>query len=108
MRAAEGEIKESRGGPLDEAGVRATMFTKEERREGMGGFGTRDKAWASRADRMPGKGKAHSAQGLRVRHDATATRKWGAKGPNTDDVRKACSEITRHTLRGQLNTGLGT
>ena len=36
MRAAEGEIKESRGGPLDEAGVRATMFTKEEKREGKG------------------------------------------------------------------------
>ena len=35
-RAAEGEIKESRGGPLNEAGVRATMFTKEEKREGKG------------------------------------------------------------------------
>ena len=44
MRAVEGEIKESRGGPLDEAGVRATMFTKEEKREGKGGSGTRDKA----------------------------------------------------------------
>ena len=33
----EEEIKESRGGPLDEAGVRATMFTKEEKREGKGG-----------------------------------------------------------------------
>ena len=71
-----GNKGEERGtGPLDEAAVRATMFTKEERREGMGGSGTRDKAWALRADRMPGKGKAHSAQGRRARHDAVAMQK---------------------------------
>ena len=34
MRAAKGEIKERRGGPLDEAGVRAVMSPKE---EGKGG-----------------------------------------------------------------------
>ena len=34
-----GNKGEERGrGPLDEAGVRATMFTKEERREGKGGL----------------------------------------------------------------------
>ena len=36
-RAVEGEIKERRGGPLEETDVRAVMFTKEERREGMEG-----------------------------------------------------------------------
>ena len=41
-RAAEGEIKESRGGPLDEAGVRAVVSPKEEGKEGEGGSGTRD------------------------------------------------------------------
>ena len=44
-RAAEGEIKESRGGPLNEAGVRAVVPPKVEgkEREG-GGSGTRDEA----------------------------------------------------------------
>jgi len=36
-RAVEGEIKERRGGLLEETDVRAAMFTKEERREGMEG-----------------------------------------------------------------------
>ena len=57
MRAAEGEIKESRGGPLDEAGVRATMFTKEEKREGKGGSGTGNDGAGQRADRTLGKEK---------------------------------------------------
>ena len=44
-RAAEGEIKESRGGPLDEAGVRAVASPKEERKEkGKGGSGMKDEA----------------------------------------------------------------
>jgi len=43
-RAAEGEIKESRGGPLDEAGVRAVVSPKEEGKEREGGSGTRDEA----------------------------------------------------------------
>ena len=42
MLAAEGEIKESRGGPRDEAGVRAVVSPKEEGKEGEGGSGTRD------------------------------------------------------------------
>ena len=73
MRAAEGKLKESRGGPLDEAGVRATMFTKEEKREGKGGpvRGTR------RESREPtgcwGKGATHNAQRRRALHDAAAT-----------------------------------
>ena len=33
MRAIEGEIKERRGGPLDEAGVRAVVSPKEEGNE---------------------------------------------------------------------------
>ena len=37
MRAAEGEIKERRGGPLDEAGMRAVVSPKEERKEREGG-----------------------------------------------------------------------
>ena len=38
MRAIEGEIKERRGGPLDEAGVRAVVSPKEERKgRGNGG-----------------------------------------------------------------------
>ena len=37
-RAVEGEIKERRGGgPLDEAGVRAVVLTKEDKRKGKGG-----------------------------------------------------------------------
>ena len=44
MRAAEGKIKESRGGPLDEAGVRALMSPKDEGKEREGGSGTRDEA----------------------------------------------------------------
>ena len=35
---------EGRGGPLDEAGVRAVMSPKEERKEREGGSGTRDEA----------------------------------------------------------------
>ena len=38
VRAAEGEIKERKGGPLDKAGVQAVVSPKEERKEGeMGG-----------------------------------------------------------------------
>ena len=36
-RAAEGEIKESRGGPLDEAGMRAVVSPKEEGKKREGG-----------------------------------------------------------------------
>ena len=43
-RAAEGEIKESRGGPLDEAGVRAVVLPKEKEKKREGGSGTRDEA----------------------------------------------------------------
>ena len=50
---------------------------KEERERGVR-YG--DEAWESRADRMPGKGKAHNVQGRRVRHDVAATRKQGVKG----------------------------
>ena len=39
-RAAEEEIKESRGGPLDEASVRAVVSPKEERK-GRGNGGVR-------------------------------------------------------------------
>ena len=39
-----GEIKERRGGPLDEAGVWAVVSPKEEGKEGEGGSGTRDEA----------------------------------------------------------------
>ena len=38
------EINESRGGPLDEAGVRAVVSPKEEEKEREGGSGTRDEA----------------------------------------------------------------
>jgi len=41
---AEGEIKERRGGPLDEAGVRAVVSPKEEGKEREGGSGMRDEA----------------------------------------------------------------
>ena len=52
-RAAEGEIKESRGGPLDEAGVRAVVSPKEEGKEReMGGVRYGDEARESGADRM--------------------------------------------------------
>ena len=44
MRAAKGKIKESRGGPLDEAGVRAVVSPKDEGNEREGGSGTRDEA----------------------------------------------------------------
>ena len=37
MRAAEGEVKERRGGPLDKAGVWAVVSPKEERKEREGG-----------------------------------------------------------------------
>ena len=37
-----GEIKESRGDPLDEAGVRAVVSPKEEGKERGGGSGTRN------------------------------------------------------------------
>jgi len=49
-RAAEEEIKERRGGLLDEAGVRAVVSPKGDGREGKGGSGTWDEAWESRAD----------------------------------------------------------
>ena len=40
-----GEINERRGGPLNEAGVRAVVSPKEERKgRGNGGSGTRDEA----------------------------------------------------------------
>ena len=39
-RAVEWEIKERRGGSLDEAGVRAVVSPKEERKEREGGSGT--------------------------------------------------------------------
>ena len=54
-RASGWEINESRGGPLDEAGVRAVVSPKEEGKEREGGSGTRDEVWESRADRMLGK-----------------------------------------------------
>ena len=43
-RAAEGKIKESRGGPLDEAGVRVVVLPKEKGKEREGGSGTTDEA----------------------------------------------------------------
>jgi len=49
-----GKIKESRGGPLDEAGVRAVVPTKGKKWRGRGS-GTKDEVWESRADRMLGK-----------------------------------------------------
>ena len=53
VRAAEGKIKESRGGPLDEAGVRAIVSPKEEGKEReMGGVRYGDEARESGADRM--------------------------------------------------------
>ena len=42
------------------------------------------------------KGKAHSAQGRRVWHDAMVMRKWGANGPDTDGVYRAHTVITQH------------
>jgi len=68
-------------GALDEGGMRATMFTKEERREGEEGSSAGTRRGGQEPTGCWGKGKAHSAQGRRVRHDAAATRKWGAKGP---------------------------
>ena len=58
-----GGIKGEERGPLDEAGVRATMFTKEEKGEGKGGvrYGERRCGAESRPDAK--KGKVHSAQG---------------------------------------------
>ena len=60
-RAAEGEIKESRGGPLDEAGVQAVVLPKEKEkeREGemRGGSGTGNDGAGQRADWTPGKEK---------------------------------------------------
>jgi len=44
-------------GALDEGGVRATMFTKEEKREGKGGSSTGNDGAGQRADRTPGKEK---------------------------------------------------
>ena len=39
-----GEIKERKGGPLDEAGVRAVVSPKEGKEKKRWGSGTRDKA----------------------------------------------------------------
>ena len=96
MRAAEGEIKESRGGPLDEAGVRAVVSPKEEGKEREGGvrYEGRGVGVESRPDAR--KGKVHSAQGRRALHDVAVTRKWDDNGPDIDGVRRARSEITRH------------
>ena len=58
---AEDKGEERRGGPLDEAGVRATMFLREKRKR-KGGPVQGDEVWESRADRMLGKRKTHSAQ----------------------------------------------
>ena len=71
-------------------------ISKEKKRKGEGGSGTRDEAWESRADRMLGKGEAHSAQRQRALHDAAATRKWDATDPDTGGVCRTCSEMTQH------------
>ena len=72
-----GEIKERRGGPLDEAGVRVAVSPKEERKEReweMRGGPVQETTVRGREPTgRQKKGKAHSAQGWRVRHDATAT-----------------------------------
>ena len=78
---AEDKGEERRGGPPDGAGVWVAMFPKGEKEKGEGGSSRGDEAWESRADQMLGKEKVHSAQGRRVRHDAAATRKRGAKDP---------------------------
>ena len=57
---------------------------------------------------MLGKGKVHSAQGRRVRHNAAATREREAKGPDADGVRRARSEMTQHAKHGQLKIGIRT
>ena len=92
--------------------MRAAGSPKEEKGEGKGGpvWGTR--AWGSRADRMPGQGETHNAQRRRVRHDAIATQKWSANGPDTDGVRRARSEnnlasvarSTKHRARDMTST----
>jgi len=76
--------------------VWAAVSPKEERREGDGGVRYGDKSMGSRADRVLGKGEAHSARERRVWHDATATQEWCTNGPDTDGVRRARSEITQH------------
>ena len=85
-RAAEREIKESRGG-----GVRY---------EGRG----------VRVENRPdaGKGATHSAQRRCALHDAAVTRKWDDNGPDTDGIRRARSEMTHHAKHGQLKIGFGT
>ena len=93
----EGEIKEKRGGPLDEVGARAVVSPKEEGKEReMGGvrYGERRCGVESRPD--AGKGEVHSAQRWRALHDAASTQKWDATDPDTNGVRRARSEITRH------------
>ena len=68
------------------------------RKEGEGsgsGTGTRHEV-ESRPDAKE-EGKAHSAWGRRVQHEVAAMREREAKGPDTDSVRRARREITRHT-----------
>ena len=97
MRAAEGEIKESRGGPLDEAGVRAVVSPKEEGKEReMGGGPVRGRGARVGSRPDAGKGATHSAQRRCALHDAAVTRKQDDNGPDIDGVRRARSEITRH------------
>ena len=60
-RAAEGEIKESRGGPLDESGVRAVVSPKDEGKEReMGGVRYEDEG--TRVESRPDAEKRRSAQ----------------------------------------------
>jgi len=94
-----GEIKERRGGWVrstrQACGGRDTKRRKE--REGeMRGVWYGDNGAGQRADRMLGKGEAHSAQKWRALHDAAATRKQGAIGPDTGGVCRARSEMTQH------------
>ena len=93
-RASGGRIRERGGDSCGREGVRATVSPKEEK----GGRGVQygDES----EDREPigcrEKGEAHSTRGRRVLHDLAATREQGANGPNTDNVRRARSEITQH------------
>ena len=107
-RAAEGEIKESRGGSA-RRGRRAGDHVHKRRKEGGEGgvrYGERRCGAESRPDAR--KGKVHSAQGRRALHDIAVTRKRDDNGPDIDGVRRARSEMTQHVKHGQLKTGFGT
>jgi len=92
-RAIEGRIRERGGDSLSGEGV---WMTVPKRRKGGRGSGIEMRAWDRELTGCREKGEVHSTRGQLVRHDVATMREWGANGPNTDGVRRARSEMTRH------------